>query len=335
MFSKGSVLVVDDEINLCRILGAKLAKSGYSVVAVHDGQQAIDKVRESEFDVVLLDLILPKVDGLSALAQIRSFNHDLPVIVMTACGSAESLETARNHGVSAYINKPFDLDNLVELVQSTSAAASDSRKNKCMANGTVLFMRQQPIALEVLNGKTSGVFHSVIESKDERTLLVIAPMRDGEVIEVPPRTPIRAGLGANDAYYSFNSYVLANRSGNPPILVLDKPGVIYRTQRRQSPRMPLDAVILYGKVTDEDSKPEQFTSGRSCDMSSGGIRIITAERLDPGDLVYLEADAVAGVGPITAVAEVLRTKPVDSEPKFTVAMKFRKIRGNLGRLRVD
>ena len=83
MVTKGNVLVVDDEVNLCRILGAKLAKSGYSVVAVHDGQQAVDKVRESDFDVVLLDLILPKMDGLTALAEIRGMRSTLPVIVMT------------------------------------------------------------------------------------------------------------------------------------------------------------------------------------------------------------------------------------------------------------
>jgi len=58
--TKGNVLVVDDEVNLCRIIGAKLARSGYDVVTVHDGQQAVEKVRDSDFDVVLLDLILPR-----------------------------------------------------------------------------------------------------------------------------------------------------------------------------------------------------------------------------------------------------------------------------------
>ncbi len=334
MFSKGSVLVVDDEINLCRILGAKLAKSGYSVVAVHDGQQAVDKVRESEFDVVLLDLILPKVDGLSALAQIRSLNHDLPVIIMTACGSAESLETARNHGVSAYINKPFDLDILVELVQSTSAASS-TRKQKGMPGGTILFVKDQPVTIEVLNGRTGGVFASLVDSKDERTLTLIAPMRDGNIIEVAPRTPVRVGLGANEAYYSFNSYVLSVKPGEAPLLVLDKPGVIYRTQRRQSPRIALDAAVRYGKLSSEDEAPGALVTGRSSDLGSGGIRIISAERLDPGDLVYLELDAIGGVGPINAVAEVLRSRPVDSESRYSSSMKFRKLRGNLGRLRVD
>ena len=146
MLSKGSILVVDDEINLCRILGAKLAKSGFSVVAVHDGQQAIDRVRETSFDIVLLDLILPKVDGLSALAEIRNLDNDLPVIVMTACESSETMERARRHGVSAYVNKPFDLDSLVELVQTTSAGIT-KRDGKKTQSSTVLFARSQPITI--------------------------------------------------------------------------------------------------------------------------------------------------------------------------------------------
>lgn len=333
MFSKGSVLVVDDEINLCRILGAKLAKSGYSVVAVHDGQQAIDKVRESDFDVVLLDLILPKLDGLSALEQIRRMNRDLPVIVMTACGSAESLETARMHGVSAYINKPFDLDSLVELVQSTSGSR-DGLKDKGPNTGTVLFSKDQPIVLEVLNGKTSGIFASLIVSRDERTVSVLAPAREGATLEVPSRTPVRVGLGANEAFYSFNSYVLSMKLGQPPVMVLDKPGVIYRTQRRQSERFPADTAVRFGRVESEDLVPEQLSRGRSCDISAGGIRIIAAERLQAGDLVYLETEAIAGIGAISAVAEVLRSRQ-EADQNYSVSMRFRKLMGDLGRLRVD
>lgn len=139
MATKGNVLVVDDEINLCRIVGAKLAKSGYNVTTVHDGLQAVEKVRESRFDIVLLDLILPKMDGLTALAEIRKLYAKLPVIVMTACEDAESLEQAKSHGVSAYVNKPFDLDSLVSLISDTSGRG-DSAGGKDMPNSTVLFL---------------------------------------------------------------------------------------------------------------------------------------------------------------------------------------------------
>lgn len=332
MLSRGSVLLVDDEVNLCRILGAKLAKSGFSVVAVHDGQQAIDKVRETDFDVVLLDLFLPKVDGLSALAQIRSFDNELPVIVMTACESSDALERARSCGVSAYVNKPFDLDSLVELVQTTSSG-SLRHIDRRTPDSAMLFAKGQPISLEVLNGRTSGLFQSRIEGRDDRTLSIVAPVTDGNIIDVFPRTPVRVGMAANDAYYSFNSYVLSSRCTDVPIIVLDKPGVIYRTQRRQSPRFAVEMDVRYGKISSEEAHPDELLPGKSCDLSSGGIKMLINGELLPGELVYIQADRAGTIGPMTAVAEVLRSQPEESEN--LVAMRFRKIKGNLGNLLVD
>jgi len=334
MLSKGSVLVVDDEINLCRILGAKLAKNGFSVIAVHDGQQAIDKVRETDFDVVLLDLILPRLDGLSALAQIRRFDSDLPVIVITASENPEDLETAKRHGVSACLKKPFDLDNLADLVQ-TAAARSTRREDRRVSDSTILFTKSQPVTLEILNGRSTGPFPSRIEGKDEHTLSLLAPSSNGSYVEVAPRTPVRVGLAASDAYYSFNSYVLGVRAEDVPLIVLDKPGVIYRTQRRQSLRYPIEVDVRYGRVPEEDARPGALATGRSCDLSSGGIKMIAADRLDPGDLVYLETGSVAGFGPITAVGEVLRSKKSDQEPSYVLAMRFRRVKGDLGKLLVD
>jgi len=334
MFSKGSVLVVDDEINLCRILGAKLAKSGYSVIAVHDGQQAIDKIRETSFDVVLLDLILPKIDGLSALAEIRTFDKNLPVIVMTACESSETLNKARTYGVSAYVNKPFDLDSLVELVQSASAG-SVRREDKRSSNNTILFAKNQPVSLEILNGDTSGIFQSRIESRDDRALSLLAPVRYDEVVDIAPRTPVRVGLTANDAHYSFNSYVLARKITDVPLIVIDKPGVIYRTQRRQSVRIPVVMDVRYGKIASEDVSPESLADGKSCDISSSGIKIITATPFEIGDLVYLEADRSGTIGPITAIAEVMRANPGESDSEYVVAMRFKQVKGNFGNTQLD
>lgn len=331
MSSKGSVLVVDDEVNLCRILGAKLARSGFSVVAVHDGEQAIEKVRKSDFDVVLLDLILPKVDGLSALATIRSLDKDLPVIVMTACESPEALEIARSHGVAGYINKPFDLDSLVEMVCATSCALSE-RQDKCAAGTSVLFAKNQPITIDILNGRVHESFPSRIENRDEHTLTVLAPTADGCVINVMPRTSVRIGLPANDAYYSFNSLVLAANFDETPTLVVGKPSVIYRTQRRQHTRHRVEVDVRIGVVVDETSEPESLYEAVSCDISAGGIRIISAKRLEPGDLVYLETDSSDLFGRLTAVAEVLRSKESSSGEGFDTALRFKKLEGDLGML---
>lgn len=306
MVTKGSVLVVDDEINLCRILGAKLAKSGYDVVAVHDGMQAVEKVRESDFDVVLLDLILPKMDGLTALAKIRSMRTALPVIVMTACESADALEQARTHGVTAYVNKPFDLDSLVTLVQCTSQERV-AGANRRLPETTVLFAKGQPVTIEVQNGCGAKAYPSCISNKNDRTLSVEAPRDGGGSLSVPPRTAVRVGLAGHDAYYSFVTQVISSLGDAEPVLVLDKPRVIYRAQRRQLQRVPMSLPVKYARMVGDELSTESVT-GRTRDVSLGGACIVVPEDVLPGEILKVEIRPKSAKDTVSLLAQVLRSR---------------------------
>lgn len=308
MVTKGNVLVVDDEVNLCRILGAKLAKSGYNVVAVHDGVQAVERVRESDFDVVLLDLILPKMDGLTALAQIRALRSALPVIVMTACESAEALEAAKSHGVSAYVNKPFDLDSLVLLVRDTSQRTSPCAGRK-IAESSVLFAKNQPVTLEIQNGGGVKVYPSSVFDKDERTLSVLAPYTEHGVVEVSPFTSVRVGLAAKDAHYSFTSRVLQCSDDPEHILVLDKPGVIYRAQRREHNRFPLRVPVKYSAYSDRPASDGDYRLGETRDVSLGGLSMVVPDEVLPGEMLRVELRPKTREDVISVVAKVLRAGP--------------------------
>jgi len=310
MVTKGSVLVVDDEINLCRIIGAKLARSGYSVVAVHDGLQAVEKVRESDFDVVLLDLILPKMDGLKALAEIRGMRAGLPVIIMTACESNDTLEQAKIFGVSAYVNKPFDLDNLVSLVSSTSQTGVGTRGRK-LPDSTVLFSANQPITLEIPNGGSPKSYFTHITDKDERTLSILAPRNEYGFVELAPRTSVRIGLVGQDAHYSFTTNVLKSINDSERIFVLDKPNVIYRVQRRQHPRLPLRVPVRFTPCSEEAQDIVAFKSGETRDISIGGASILVPNDVLPGEMLKLELRPKTKKDQIHATAQVLRSKPAD------------------------
>lgn len=320
MVTKGSVLVVDDEINLCRILGAKLAKSGYDVVAVHDGAQAVEKVRESDFDVVLLDLILPKMDGLTALAKIRGMRSTLPVIVMTACESADALEQARAHGVSAYVNKPFDLDSLVNLVSCTSQARVAGVDRK-LPESTVLFGQGQPVTVEIQNSHGARVYSSCICAKSDRTVSVEAPREDGGIVCVPPRTSVRVALAARDAHYSFLSQVVDSPADLEQVLVLDKPRVIYRAQRREYPRTELSVPLKYARAADGD---QVYRSGHTQDLSLGGACIVVPEEVLPGEMLHVEIRPKSTRDTLSLVAQVLRAKRrvQSEEPEFVLGCKF-------------
>ncbi|MCL5104910.1 MAG: response regulator [Armatimonadetes bacterium] len=333
MVTKGSVLVVDDEINLCRILGAKLAKSGYSVVAVHDGLQAVEKVRESDFDVVLLDLILPKMDGLTALAEIRSMRSALPIIVMTACENAEAMAQAKLYGVSAYVNKPFDLDTLVSLVSDTSLSDVSARGRK-LPTATVLFSKDQPVTLEIQNGSHSGVYYGRIHDKDDCTLSVLVPRRDGEGAEIKPRCSVRVGLAAMDAYYSFTTHLLRLSPNPERVLVLDKPGVIYRAQRRESPRFAVHLPVAYAPYQKDGKGTVNFKEGETRDLSLGGLAMVVPEEVLPGEMLKVELRPATDKDRISAVAHVLRSKRSDipGESGYILGCRFTQVEDSLRKL---
>lgn len=332
MVTKGSVLVVDDEVNLCRIIGAKLARSGYNVVTVHDGQQAVEKVRDSDFDVVLLDLILPKMDGLTALAAIRDIKNALPVIVMTACENAEMLEQARNYGVSAYVNKPFDLDTLVSLVSNTfrSAKVGGARK---LPESTVLFGADQPITLEIQNGCGARLYLSRISGKDDRTLTVATPSSADGPIEVQPRTSVKIGLAARDALYSFTTYVLHTARDPENVIVLEKPSVIYRVQRREHVRseIKLPAGIAPCE-TDGDEEPE-LTPAQTRDLSLGGACVVVPEEVLPGEIIRLVIYPKGGKNTVLTTACVVRSRPsIEPDSGYTIGCRFMSTEGPLQKL---
>jgi two-component system cell cycle response regulator len=111
-----SVLVVDDEQLVCRFLESVLLSSGYQVQTCLSGQEAITRLREGAFQVVITDLRMPGVDGVTVLAKAKELDPLCQVIVITAYGSMESAVEAMKLGAYDYINKPFNIDEIRILI---------------------------------------------------------------------------------------------------------------------------------------------------------------------------------------------------------------------------
>lgn len=110
------VLIADDEANMRWALDKALSKVGYEVLTVENGQAALESIREDRPDLVLLDLKMPKMDGIEVLKEIRTFVPELLVIMMTAHGSTTTAVEAMKLGAYDYIMKPFDIDELLLAV---------------------------------------------------------------------------------------------------------------------------------------------------------------------------------------------------------------------------
>ncbi|MBI4620125.1 MAG: sigma-54-dependent Fis family transcriptional regulator [Desulfobacterales bacterium] len=108
-----SILVVDDEESHRMMLRAHLEEEGFELVEASDGQEAVDRVSDRFFDLVLMDIRMPKMDGMEALKQIRQINPTIPVVIMTAYGSINSAVQALKSGAEDYLTKPLDMDELI------------------------------------------------------------------------------------------------------------------------------------------------------------------------------------------------------------------------------
>lgn len=111
------ILLVEDDKNLAHGLEMNLDADGYEVVRVEDGTVAMDTFRKGNFDLVLLDIMLPGVDGLSLCRQIRKEGHTLPVLFITARDQTEDKVEGLVAGGDDYIAKPFDTKELLARVQ--------------------------------------------------------------------------------------------------------------------------------------------------------------------------------------------------------------------------
>ncbi|MEO6324126.1 MAG: response regulator [Thermoanaerobaculia bacterium] len=116
---RGTILVVDDERLIRWFLKERLSRDGYTVLQAADGAEAKAALASANVNLVLLDLKLPDMDGITLLTRIREESPAPAVIMMTAHGSSETAEEARALGAAHFIGKPFDLEAVVGLVQET------------------------------------------------------------------------------------------------------------------------------------------------------------------------------------------------------------------------
>jgi DNA-binding NtrC family response regulator len=117
------VLVVDDERGIRMLLSEALSKKGFQVTQAEDGQESLDRLGESRFDLVITDIDMPKVDGLEMLRRMKKAGREEKVIVMT--GSPGRFSGQDLPKVMTHLEKPFGIDHLLDAV---IAATASSRK---------------------------------------------------------------------------------------------------------------------------------------------------------------------------------------------------------------
>jgi len=111
------ILIVDDDVNICQLLNLYLVKDGFSTSICHNGKEAIKLVQNEDFDIVLLDIMMPEMDGFETLAHIRKISN-LPVIMVSAKGEPMDKITGLDLGADDYVTKPFEPQELISRIKA-------------------------------------------------------------------------------------------------------------------------------------------------------------------------------------------------------------------------
>ena len=175
--AKPSILLVEDEENLHEALRMNLEMEGYQVTSAYDGLSALKAVENEYFDLIIMDIMLPEIDGINVTQNIRITNNEVPILILSAKNTSEDKVLGLKKGADDYLTKPFNLEELLLRVQKLI------NKNKRLQDKTSIgdtytfgghainFKAQEAVTAKgeriELSKKESMLLRLLIENKNE------------------------------------------------------------------------------------------------------------------------------------------------------------------------
>lgn len=123
MAEKTRVLIVDDDVNFCGTLAKILVRKGYETTCADSGFCALELVKERKFDIVLMDIKMPVMDGVATYKKLKAIKAGIKVILMTAFTVEDLIKDAVKEGVYAVVRKPFDIEMIVNIIEKSKNGA--------------------------------------------------------------------------------------------------------------------------------------------------------------------------------------------------------------------
>ncbi|MDD5355775.1 MAG: response regulator [Candidatus Omnitrophica bacterium] len=126
--AKKKILLVDDEVDFLQLLKARLEANSYDVVTAMDGKEALEKVKKEKPDALILDVMMPEVNGLEVLKAIRKNDQKLPVFIITAFSNEERFKLSTQFNASGFILKTSDLQAEIDNINNVLGIAARYKK---------------------------------------------------------------------------------------------------------------------------------------------------------------------------------------------------------------
>lgn len=186
------ILLLEDDINLCTVLADYLRSKGYAVDAAYDGQEGWEMLSHKHYDMLLTDIMMPRMNGWQLLKNLRESNNPIPVIVVSAKNDREDLIKGYNLGCDDYVTKPYSMDILIckiEAVLRRYHASDNVNEMEFDLNGLHFDAVRQTLG-------------EVRLSSRENELLLTLCQNMGKMVE---RSRILTSLWGEDTYFNSRS----------------------------------------------------------------------------------------------------------------------------------
>ncbi len=148
-----NILICDDDLDIVAALKIYLEPEGYRIFTAYNGKEAIATVEKEEIHLILLDVMMPELDGISTVSRLRQENHNLPILLLTAKGESSDKVLGLNVGADDYIVKPFDPTEVIARVRSqlrryTNLGSLRKQEGRFVIGGIALDDREKEVTVD-------------------------------------------------------------------------------------------------------------------------------------------------------------------------------------------
>ena len=197
MDDKASILIVDDDMGMCETLSDIMEDKGYRTVIALSGYEAVKKAKEAAFDVILMDIKMPGMDGVETFKQIKKIHPQTAVVMMTAYAVEDLIREALREGAYGVLYKPFDIERVMSLIE-------DTRKG-----GLILVVDDDPNTCETFKDILEAKGYQVGTALGGEEAIEIARENRYDMIFIDMRLPTINGLQTYLALREINPQVVA------------------------------------------------------------------------------------------------------------------------------
>jgi DNA-binding NtrC family response regulator len=209
--TRGAILVIDDEEMMRDILQTLLAREGYEVRLASSGTEGLDLARATPFDAAIVDIMMPGLDGIATLDELKRIDEDLAVIIVTAYASVENAIAAMKTGAFDYVTKPFKNEQLLVVVRNAMERRRLVHENRSLRQN----IQERYHKFANIIGRSPGmrqVFDLIIQAAPSRsTILIQGESGTGKEL-------VARAIHANSSR-SERSFVTVNSGNLPPDLL--------------------------------------------------------------------------------------------------------------------